>query len=87
MFGYVGGLIATWTYLPSNAPRYSTGNSINLACAISWTTLSIATLLWMKYDSKMRDEREAAAREEIAGLSQQEVQDLGWKNPAWRCKP
>lgn len=87
MFGYIGGLIATWTYLPSDAPRYPIGNSINLACAISWTTLAVATLLWMKYDNKSRDERERAAREEIAGLSQQEVQELEWKHPDWRWKP
>ena len=87
MFGYVGGLIATWTYLPSGAPNYPIGNIINLACAVSWTALSVATLLWMNYDNKMRDEREMMAGEEIAGLSQQEIQDLEWKNPGWRWRP
>jgi hypothetical protein len=41
MFGYLGGLIATWTYLPSDAPRYFIGNSINLACAALWTGIAI----------------------------------------------
>ncbi|KAL1591761.1 hypothetical protein SLS60_011760 [Paraconiothyrium brasiliense] len=86
MFGYVGGLIATWTYLPGDAPRYPIGNSINLACAVSWTTLAVATLFWMKYDNKRRDERETVAREEIAGLSQQEMQNLEWRHPGWRWK-
>lgn len=87
MFGYVGGLIATWTYLPKDAPRYPIGNSINLACAITWTAIAIGTLFWMKYDNKRRDENETAATEEIAGLPQQEIQDLEWKHPAWRWKP
>ncbi|KAJ4987083.1 major facilitator superfamily transporter [Stagonosporopsis vannaccii] len=87
MFGYIGGLIATWTYLPKDAPRYPIGNSINLACAVAWTTIAIVTLLWMKYDNKRRDENEAAATEEVAGMSQQEVGDLEWKHPGWRWKP
>ena len=86
-FGYVGGLIATWTYLPGDAPRYPIGNSINLACAVGWTTLAIATLFWMKFDNKRRDDRETAVREEVAGLSQREIQDLEWKHPGWRWKP
>ncbi|KAJ8116686.1 hypothetical protein OPT61_g1934 [Boeremia exigua] len=87
MFGYVGGLIATWTYLPKDAPRYPIGNSINLACAVAWTTIAVVTLLWMRYDNKRRDENEAAATEEVAGLSPQEVGDLEWKHPGWRWKP
>ncbi|KAF1364357.1 MFS general substrate transporter [Lizonia empirigonia] len=87
MFGYVGGLIATWTYLPTDAPRYPIGNGINLACAISWTTVAVAILLWMKYDNKKRDEKAVIATEEVAGLSRTEVQDLEWKHPGWRWKP
>lgn len=86
MFGYLGGLAATWTYLPKDAPRYPIGNSINLTCAIAWTTVAIGTYFWMKFDNKRREEREAAAREEIAGLSQQEIQGLEWKHPGWRWK-
>jgi nitrate/nitrite transporter NarK len=87
MFGYVGGLIATWTFLPSDAPRYPIGNGINLACAITWTAVAIATLFWMKYDNKRRDEKESAALQEIANLSQHELGDLEWKHPSWRWKP
>lgn len=86
IFGYLGGLVATWTYLPKDAPRYPIGNSINLACAVAWTTIAIGTYFWMKLDNKRRDEHEAAAREEIAGLPQQEIQDFEWKHPGWRWK-
>lgn len=86
MFGYLGGLFATWTYLPSDAPRYFIGNSINVACATIWTGIAIGAALWMKYDNKKRDDREAGAHEELAGLSQKEIQDLEWKHPGWRWK-
>ncbi|KAJ4294650.1 hypothetical protein N0V90_008341 [Kalmusia sp. IMI 367209] len=85
IFGYIGGLIATWTFLPTDAPRYAVGNSINLTCAITWTAVSVGTLFWMKYDNKRRDEKDVT--EEIAGLPQQDVQDLEWKHPSWRWKP
>lgn len=87
MFGYIGGLIATWTFLPTDAPRYPIGNGINLACSITWTLLAIATFSWMKYDNKRRDEKEEMAEEEITNLSQQAVQDLEWRHPSWRWKP
>ena len=86
MFGYIGGLIATWTYLPSDSPRYFIGNGINLACATLWTVIAIGAGAWMKYDNKKRDEKEAGAHEELAGLSQKEIQDLEWKHPQWRWK-
>jgi hypothetical protein len=77
MFGYLGGLIATWTYLPADAPRYFIGNSINLACAALWTGIAIGAGVWMRYDNKKRDEKEAGAHEELAGMTVKEIQDLG----------
>ncbi|KAH7078107.1 major facilitator superfamily protein [Paraphoma chrysanthemicola] len=88
MFGNIGGLIATWTYLPKDAPGYEIGNGLNLACAIMWTVVAIVTGVWMIYDNKKRDERSAAgAREELAGLTAKEAQDLEWRHPDWRWKP
>ncbi|KAJ5995546.1 MFS general substrate transporter [Penicillium waksmanii] len=87
MFGNIGGLIATWTYLPRDAPMYRIGNGVNLACAILWTIVAILVLLWMKYDNKKREKCEAGAHEQLAGLSQKEVHDLEWKHPDWRWRP
>jgi hypothetical protein len=86
MFGNIGGLIATWTYIPWDAPGYEIGHGMNLACAVAWTLLAIGAGLWMKYDNKKRDGREAGAHEALAGMSRKEVQDLEWKHPAWRWK-
>ncbi|CEO58662.1 hypothetical protein PMG11_03369 [Penicillium brasilianum] len=87
MFGNIGGLIATWTYLPWDAPMYRIGNGVNLACAILWTIVAILVFLWMKWDNKKREKCEAGAHEQLAGLSQKEVHDLEWKHPGWRWRP
>ncbi|KAL5114261.1 hypothetical protein ACEQ8H_007870 [Pleosporales sp. CAS-2024a] len=86
LFAYLGGLVATWTYLPTDAPRYFIGNGINVTCAALWTAIAIGTGIWMKYDNRKRDRRQDGAREELAGLTAKEVQDLEWKHPEWRWK-
>lgn len=87
MFGSAGGLIATWTYLPTDAPEYAIGNSINLSCAIAWTTVAVLGVFWMKWDNNKREARSAGAHEQLAGMSEKDIQDLEWKHPDWRWKP
>ncbi|KAF2175133.1 MFS general substrate transporter [Zopfia rhizophila CBS 207.26] len=86
MFGNIGGLIATWTFLPWDSPAYHIGNGLNLACSTMLVIVAMAALLWMKYDNKKRDSRSAEIQEELAGLTQQQIQDLDWKHPAFRWK-
>ncbi|KAI4940808.1 hypothetical protein J4E91_011189 [Alternaria rosae] len=86
-FGYVGALIASWTYLPGDSPRYAIGNGINLACALTWTVIAISTKLWMTHDNRKRDKRQVEASTELASFSDDEIPNLEWKHPAWRWKP
>ena len=86
-FGYVGALIASWTYLPGDSPRYAIGNGINLGCAVTWTVVAIFTKLWMTRDNRKRDSRQLEAHTELATLSDDEIANLEWKHPAWRWKP
>lgn len=85
MFGNVGGLISTWSFLPSDAPDYHIGNGLNLAT--STVTLLLGASLWvyMAWDNRRRDRLDVASA--LAGLSQKQVQDLDWKNPAFRWRP
>ncbi|KAK4224206.1 putative transporter [Podospora fimiseda] len=85
MLGNVGGLISTWSYLPWDAPRYPIGNGLNLAAISSILVLSTLGLMWMNADNKKRETRNV--EEELLGMSQQEIQDLDWRNPAFRWKP
>ncbi|KAF4463548.1 mfs transporter [Fusarium albosuccineum] len=85
MLGNIGGLVSSWSFLPWDAPDYHIGNGLNLATSGTILILSILTLLWMWRDNKKRDGWNV--EEELAGMSQEEVEDLDWKHPAFRWRP
>lgn len=85
MMGNVGGLISTWSFLPFDAPNYPIGNGLNLATITTMGAIAAVTLFWMTYDNKKREGRNV--EEELAGMTQEEVEDLDWKHPAFRWKP
>ncbi|KAK0644057.1 major facilitator superfamily domain-containing protein [Cercophora newfieldiana] len=85
MMGNIGGLISTWSFLPWDAPNYHIGNGLNLATSGTVMILATITLLWMSMDNKKRENR--SVEEELAGLSQAEVEDLDWKHPGFRWRP
>ncbi|KAL3423170.1 major facilitator superfamily transporter [Phlyctema vagabunda] len=85
MFGNIGGLIATWSFLPFDGPDYHIGNGLNLATSSLIFILSIALLLWMLANNKQREKRNVDG--ELSGLSQKQIQDLDWRHPAFRWKP
>lgn len=85
MIGNIGGLIATWSFLPFDAPDYPIGNGLNLATSTT-TIISGASLwLWMAWDNGRRQKVDAS--QFLAGLSQKQVEDLDWRNPAFRWRP
>ncbi|CAG8076378.1 unnamed protein product [Penicillium salamii] len=85
MFGNIGGLISTWSFLPFDAPNYHIGNGLNLATAT--TTLLLGAGLWtyMTWDNRRRARVDVPNA--LAGLSQQQIQDLDWRNPGFRWRP
>ncbi|THW19393.1 putative MFS transporter [Aureobasidium pullulans] len=85
MFGNVGGLIATWSFLPFDGPNYHIGNGLNLAVATTGLCICILLLFWMKRDNKKRDGRDVD--QELAGTTLLEQQDMDWKHPSWRWRP
>ena len=85
MFGNVGGLISTWSFLPFDAPNFHIGNGLNLATSSTILICSILLLFWMMADNKKRDRRDIDA--ELDGLSVKQVQDLDWKHPGFRWRP
>ncbi|KAF4473020.1 major facilitator superfamily transporter [Fusarium albosuccineum] len=88
MFGYLGGLIATWTYLPWDGPMYPIGNGLNLAVSGAISITALTFLWWMKMDNKRRDQKTRAEKEEeLAGLTRDQISDLDWKHPDFRWKP
>lgn len=84
MFGNVGGLVATWSFLPFDAPDYHIGNGLNLATSSMTLLLGAGLWLWMNWDNRRRDKVDID--QELSGLSQKEIQDLDWRNPAFRWR-
>ncbi|EOD43446.1 putative mfs transporter protein [Neofusicoccum parvum UCRNP2] len=85
MLGNVGGLISTWSFLPTDAPNYHIGNGLNLATSSTIFLLSILLLFWMLADNRRRNKRDVDT--ELAGLDQKTIQDLDWRHPAFRWRP
>ncbi|KAE8447879.1 hypothetical protein EG329_010108 [Mollisiaceae sp. DMI_Dod_QoI] len=88
MFGNIGGLISTWSFLPFDSPDYHIGNGLNLATSSTMLLLSVLLLGYMIVDNRKRERKNMEAElEGLRGLSQKQVQDLDWRHPAFRWKP
>ncbi|KAI6709709.1 hypothetical protein JHW43_007782 [Diplocarpon mali] len=85
MFGNIGGLISTWSFLPSDAPNYHIGNGLNLATSGTILLSATALLFWMTADNQKRETRDVD--DALDGLSQKQIQDLDWRHPGFRWKP
>jgi MFS family permease len=84
MMGNVGGLVATWSYLPFDAPNYPIGNGLNLGSSGMIFVLSGLLFGFMRWDNRRREKVDA--EEDLRGLSVQEVEDLDWKHPGFRWR-
>lgn len=85
MIGNIGGLIATWSFLPFDAPDYPIGNGLNLATSTTTIILGASLWLWIVWDNGRPQKVDASHF--LAGLSQKQVEDLDWRNPAFRWRP
>jgi|TARA_R110002003_G_scaffold45_5_gene3471 hypothetical protein len=85
MFGNIGGLISTWSFLPFDGPNYKIGNGLNLGTSTAILIFSILLLLWMKRSNSKRASVDVDA--ELAGKSQGEIEDLDWRHPSFRWRP
>ncbi|KAL0567517.1 hypothetical protein V5O48_014474 [Marasmius crinis-equi] len=82
MISGLGSVIATWSFLPFDAPNYRIGNSLNLATSSTILIVSAGLMLWMTLDNKKRKKRNV--REELQGLNEKNIEDLDWKHPEFR---
>ncbi|KAL5359696.1 major facilitator superfamily domain-containing protein [Aspergillus floccosus] len=84
MLGNIGGLIATWSFLPFDGPSYPIGNGLNLATSSTILITSVFLFLWMRRDNRKRDGKDADA--ELARIPSEKIADLDWKHPSFRWK-
>ncbi|KAL8284060.1 hypothetical protein RQP46_005173 [Phenoliferia psychrophenolica] len=81
-FGTVGSIAATWAYLPSTAPRFKPGNSLNVGATVGAFCVAGLLILYTKWENK---QREAGKRDHrLEGLSESEIEVLGSRHPEFR---
>lgn len=85
MFGNIGGLIASWAFLPFDAPNFPIGNGLNLGVQAMVLITGIGLGIWMKRDNKKR--AQVDVHEKISGLSQLQLADLDWRHPGFQWHP
>lgn len=85
MFGNIGGLISTWSFLPFDGPNYPIGNGLNFAT--STVILLLGASLWAYIIWENRRRARVDVHSALAGLSPQQIQDLDWRNPGFRLRP
>lgn len=85
MFGNIGGLIATWAFLPFDGPNFPIGNGLNLAAQGTILITGLALSFWMSRDNKHRSQVDVHAK--IDGLGEKQVSDLDWRHPGFLWRP
>jgi MFS family permease len=85
MLGNVGGLIATWAFLPFDGPNYPIGNGLNLAAQVLVLLSALCLGFWMRYDNKRRAKRDVIS--ELRGLDTAEIENMDWWHPGFIWRP
>jgi hypothetical protein len=76
--------VAAWSYLPKQAPRYMTGNGLNIAAVITSQILAAALMFYNRRENRLREQ---GARDYILeGKTQEEIDELGNQHPNFRFK-
>ncbi|ATY63504.1 MFS transporter [Cordyceps militaris] len=84
MLGNMGGLAATWAYVPSDGPLYNIGTGLNLAAMSSVIITATLLYFWILRDNKRREHLDPAV--ELSHLDASEIQNLDWKHPEFRWR-
>lgn len=76
--GNIGGLVSAWTYVSTQAPEYTAGNSVNVAGMTVVLGLTIGIRIWLTRENK---KREAGQGPSIEGIDEQHIHLLGDRHP------
>ncbi|KAK0188625.1 MFS general substrate transporter [Armillaria mellea] len=80
--GALGSVIAVWTYLPSDAPDYHKGNTLNLATNSATAVLVVIGALYIRWENAKRERGERDYR--LEGKLVEEIEQLGYLHPKFR---
>ncbi|CAI4214685.1 unnamed protein product [Parascedosporium putredinis] len=77
--GTIGGIVATWTYIYWDGPKYPIGHTINFVGQIIVFFLSLFGIAYCAWENKQR--RDGKRDHRLDGLNEFEARDLGYKHP------
>ncbi|KAF2088759.1 MFS general substrate transporter [Saccharata proteae CBS 121410] len=83
--GTLGALVATWSYLPNDAPNYPIGHSINLSAHCCICVLALCGVAYCYWENRVRDKGGRDKR--VLGLTEGEARELGYRHPEFRYIP
>ncbi|KAJ6581668.1 MFS general substrate transporter [Mycena capillaripes] len=81
-FGALGSVIAVWTYLPTDAPNYHRGNSLNLGTTSAICLITIFAAMYIRWENVKRARGERDYR--LDGKTEKELEELGYLHPHFR---
>ncbi|KAH6910516.1 hypothetical protein BKA70DRAFT_1424178 [Coprinopsis sp. MPI-PUGE-AT-0042] len=82
--GALGSLLSIWTYVPTGAPQYRNRNTANLASSSLGCALTIGLAFYLRRENakRLRGELDHV----LEGKSADEVEQLGYRHPDFRCQ-
>ncbi|KAM0813640.1 putative Major facilitator superfamily (MFS) profile domain-containing protein [Seiridium cardinale] len=83
--GTAGGILATWAYLSRDAPDFHIGHSINLGAQFITLVLSLLGIAYCKWENRLR--ARGGRDHRLAGLTEEQQADLGYRHPDFRYIP
>lgn len=78
----LGAILATWTYLPEDAPLYKRGHRLNLSTQAVAFVLAGCGILYAKWENGKRERAERDHR--LQGLAEEEKYALGYRHLEFR---
>ncbi|KAK4995105.1 hypothetical protein LTR66_005013 [Elasticomyces elasticus] len=83
--GSIGAIVATWTYISTDGPRYHKGHSINLGAQAGVAILASLGIAYIIWENRKRTRGGRDAR--LANVTKDERRDLGYRDPAFKYMP
>ncbi|PWY75868.1 MFS general substrate transporter [Aspergillus eucalypticola CBS 122712] len=83
-FGNVSGVMSPFLYKTNEAPRYVRGNAVTLSL-VGFAGV-VYGLMWWYYHGKNKRREQGLEDEKIVGMSEEEIEEMGDRNPRFRYK-
>ncbi|KAI1932588.1 hypothetical protein LOZ58_003758 [Ophidiomyces ophidiicola] len=81
----LGALVATWTYLLPDAPRYISGHAINFGAAVLCCVMMAVATVYLRWQNRLKERGEYDHL--LEGLNEEEQAALGHNHPDYKFTP